>query len=290
MSSTPNLDQLFEISVLLNKASVYGCSSSLAQKLERATEIINKELDFIRSERSSRNDIAWLEWRATCSITLFRLVFGGLSIIDEFKKDMGEDLEKKKKEDEESIETRLQALRIEDKGEIRRLKRVRCKICRKNSKLTKENWELKAGKKADEFSKQFGSLKMNAELLAKCQEATTEQHMLKESNEFLRDYGKTMENKLKNYQAKRDRLKNELVTLRNKVKWDECESNRKDERIKKLEEDQQPIQRDPIAPAKRLLFQPHANKPNAWIIVNEGPTTNSEPSVQAYKEQPDYYN
>uniref|UniRef100_A0A1I7UH53 MATH domain-containing protein n=1 Tax=Caenorhabditis tropicalis TaxID=1561998 RepID=A0A1I7UH53_9PELO len=108
--------------------------------------------------------------------------------------------------------------------------------------------------------------------------------------------------------SKSEQLKNETLALNNELNDLKVTE---DEKIKKLEEEQQPIQRGPIAPAEiisnnsdnriqqnnggasnetssnegmritlgNLCFKQHPNNPHKWIIVNEGSPTNSGSSI-----------
>uniref|UniRef100_A0A1I7UH61 RH1 domain-containing protein n=1 Tax=Caenorhabditis tropicalis TaxID=1561998 RepID=A0A1I7UH61_9PELO len=241
MSSTPYLDKLFDISMRLNKASVY-CSSNplLMRQLERAICSINEHLFDVRCQRAMGKDADCLELQARTALSFFRHMFKDMTVIFEkeeeadkkaeeeerkmvanqektvsndadltsclitlsskllemfstVQKELGEITEVLRKKPEESEETRHEVIRADYQEEIRRLKRARCRLSRKNSKLTeeneelmKENWELKA-EKVDEFSKQFGSLQMNAELVAKCQAAMAEQQVLKKKIPYMSD-------------------------------------------------------------------------------------------------------
>uniref|UniRef100_A0A1I7UH52 Uncharacterized protein n=1 Tax=Caenorhabditis tropicalis TaxID=1561998 RepID=A0A1I7UH52_9PELO len=100
-------------------------------------------------------------------------------------KQVGEQIEKQKEEAEGRVWelnedlNRLEALRADDQEEIRRLKRVRCKMCRKNSKLTEENEELKGVNL--EFSKEISKSAQYIDLLTgRAESAEMERDVLKE--------------------------------------------------------------------------------------------------------------
>uniref|UniRef100_A0A1I7UH54 DHR10 domain-containing protein n=3 Tax=Caenorhabditis tropicalis TaxID=1561998 RepID=A0A1I7UH54_9PELO len=258
MSLTPNLDKLFDISMRLNKASVYGSSNPLVtRELERAVHSINASLRNLSSQRDTfDHDTDSLEWEAYRFVGYFQLEFQELAVL--FGKE--EEVEKKRKEEEEerrkqalalaaftsnhldtledekraeeSIETRLQALRIEDKGEIRRLKRARCKMCRKNSKLTEENEKLK--EKVEESTRLEDELKTAK---ARSEKAMAEVKVLKGTIEVLMDVNKNFENQINKYREEKVRHEGTFMALNTLLHQERQSSFAKDEKIKQLEEE-----------------------------------------------------